>query len=52
MKTPEEIARLERIEAAAEKILFEITESKKIGQFISSEWIRLELADALKPVKK
>lgn len=51
MKTPEEVARLERIEAVAQMIADEIREAKKIGQFISAEWIRVKLDDALKPVK-
>lgn len=51
MKTPEEIARLERIEAAATKIEWEIREAKKIGQFISTEWIMNTLEDALKDKK-
>lgn len=51
VKTPEEVARLERIEAVAQMIADEIREAKKIGQFISAEWIRVKLDDALKPVK-
>jgi hypothetical protein len=50
--TPEEIERLKAIEEAATAVVTEITESKKLGQFISSEWIRLRLDDALKGKKR
>lgn len=52
MKTPEEISRLERIEAAATQVAWEIRESKKIGQYVGQEWIAQKLEEALKPCKK
>lgn len=52
MKTPEEIARFERIEEAARYIAMEIREAQKIGQYTGQEWIRQKLEDVLKPVKK
>ncbi len=55
MKTPEQIARLERIEQVAHRITMEIRESEKFGQKASVVWVKAELekalADGSKPKK-